>query len=961
MNDEISLKKDKASLCRIKVNKMISSLNSHKDIFIPKYTLTNRNEAKYLSDINKSRKGYSSKASKNKINNIKKISYQNKANKTYRITTKYNYLKQPIDFIINHGVLVYQRNFNGDEVINYGINNEYLRKNRLNMIKNNSSIYQTKTNFAQTENNNMYNKYHKFDLSHQKKSMNNNSKKRLISISDISSSKAKKNISIINNKMNNINLKINKNDINNLNSISIKNLLASSNKKTLTDKNISSVLNTKKILINYKRKKNINNHKFLIIKKKKNLNSILGNEEDSNANTNLYNKNISKNNMNYNNNIIPRVNKKSYIIHLKNKIKKEDKKNDKILIELFEKINKYFLKKYFNLFINKIKENKKREREKERGKRLNTNKYILENSRLNKKIQNSFEFPNHKRSKSISMNRKISSSSLISKDIQKNKNKNKINLSLLKNLRFLSTDKGDKSSELCRDSKSLQKKSEQINNRKRREMTMTFSNRIKNDSVSVFENNYLSDINKTNSFSNINDNNSTNSFINLGLNQKKFRQIFYKDNNFNLNNSDNRKDRSIYKIKLIKGNNNKQKKIISYRIEKANEKENKKEKNEYKNLSEIRYINNKTTNSNNGNENKKNYSNDIDINNKNINKYSKKKQSFNIFIDNNMADFKVNNKIRKNNELKNKNNVRIKEIYTNNILNDIKINKNNNKIRLHVIKNICTKDKRIFINIKYLPMVSKLRNITRYNYKILKIKKIMNYNYIGIRRIKNLVKRNSELEKKLTLIREEDEKSKFQNSYNSIKYIDEDELHSSKKINKNIRVLKDKKNYKLYLTKMVNILEQLYFKYYINNKKYFIKRLKVIYFVFDMKKIINNKIKNTNVYKLLKRKNKGMIYYPKSERYKIRNKFRKIPNIYIEDKVYLNNIIINDKNFLTNSFDFKREFKIFESPNIRPKIYYRNNIIDFSNNSEIHQILSKTENKKFNKNLVYSFDLKKSQ
>ena len=168
MNDEISLKKDKASLCRIKVNKMISSLNSHKDIFIPKYTLTNRNEAKYLSDINKSRKGYSSKASNNKIKNIKKTSYQNNTNNTYRITTKYNYLKQPIDFIINHGVLVYQRNFNGDEVINYGINNEYLRKNRLNMIKNNSSIYQTKTNFAQTENNNMYNKYHKFDLSHQK-------------------------------------------------------------------------------------------------------------------------------------------------------------------------------------------------------------------------------------------------------------------------------------------------------------------------------------------------------------------------------------------------------------------------------------------------------------------------------------------------------------------------------------------------------------------------------------------------------------------------------------------------------------------------------------------------------------------------------------------------------------------------------------------------------------------------
>ncbi len=961
MNDEKSLKKDKASLCRIKVNKMISSLNSHKDIFIPKYTLTNRNEAKYLSDINKSRKGYSiSKASNNKINNIKKVSYQNKANKTYRITTKYNYLKQPIDFIINHGVVVYQRNLNGDEVINYGINNEYLKKNRLNMIKNNSSIYQTNTNFTQTENNNMYNKYNKFGLSHQKKSMNSNSKKRLISTSDMPSSKTKKNISIINNKMNNINLKINQNGINNLNSISIKNLLASSNKKTLTDKNTSSGLNTKKILINYKRKKNTNSHKYLIIKKKKNLNSILGNEEDSNTNSILNNKNISKNN-NYNN-IIPKVNKKSYTIHLKNKIKKVDKINNKILnskkneiINIFEKISKNFLKKYFNLFTNKIKEIKKRE--KEREKRLNTNKYILENSRLNKKIQNSFEFPNHKRSKSNSMNRKISSSSLISKDIHKNKNK--INLSLLisKNLRFLSTDKGDKSSELCRDSKSLQKKSEQINNRKRSEMTMTFSNRIKNDSVSIFENNYLSDINKTNSFSNINDNNSTNSIINLGINQKKFRQIFYKDNNnnLNLNISENRKDKNIYKIKLIKGNNNKQKKIISYRIEKANEKENKKEKNYYKNLSEIRYINNKTTNSNNGN--KSNNIIDIDINNKNKNKYSKKKNSFNIFVDNNMDDFKVNKKIKKNNEL-DKNNIRIKEIYTKNIkeksiLNDIKINKNNNKnenkIRLHVIKNICTKDKRIFLNIKYLPMVSKSRNKTRYNYKTLKIKKILNYNYIGNRKSKNLVKRNSEFEKKLSLIREEDEKSKFQNSYNSIKYIDEGEFHSSKKINNNIRMIKDKKNYKLYLTKMINILDQLYFKYYINDKKNFIKRLKVIYFIFYMEKIINNKIKDTNVFKLLKRKNK--IYYPKSEKYKIRNKFRKISNIYIEDKVYLNNIIINDKNFLANSFDFKREFKIFESPNIRPKIYYRNNVIDFGNNSEINKILSKTENKKINKNL----------
>ena len=800
MNEEISLKKEKASLCRIKVNKMISSLNSHQDIFIPKYTLTNRNEAKYLSDINQSRKGYSSKASNNKIKNIKKISFQNKTNNTYRITTKYNYLKQPIDFIINHGVLVYQRDFNGDEIINYGIDNEYLKKNRLNMIKNNSSIYQTKSNFAQTENNNMYNKYNKFGLSHQKKLMNSHSKRRMISISDMPSSKTKKNISIIQNRTNNINFKINKNSINNLNSISIKNLV-SSNQKTLTDKNTSLGLKTKKILINYKRKKNPNNNKYLIIKKN-NLNNILGNEEDSIIN----NKNIPKKNMNYNN-IIPKVNKKSYTIHLKSKIKEVNKKSDKTLIRnnniiekeiiyLFEKINKYYLKKYFNLFINRIKDNKKRE--KGRGKRLNTNKIILENSRLNKKIQNSFDFPNHNRAKSISINRELSSGSLISKGIQKNKNNKNLSLLISKNLRFFSTEKRDKNKELCRDSKSLQKKYEEIYNRKRREMTMTFSNRIKNDSVSVFENNYLSDINKTNSFSNIIDNNSINS-INLGVNQKNFKQIFYKDNNnnlnLNLNNSDNRKDKNIYKIKLIKGNNNNKKKIISYRIEKTTEKENKKEKEkkDHKNLSEYRY----KTNCNNGF--KKNNSIDININNKNRNKYSKEKHSFNIIADSNMDDFKENKKIMKKNELKDKTNVRIKEIYKNNIkekniLNDIKINKS--KIRLHVIKNICTKDKRIFIKIKYLPMVSKPRNIFKYNYNILKIKKIMNFNYIGMRRSKNLIKRNNEFDNKLSLIREEDEKSKFQNSFNSIKYIEEDEFHSSKKNNNNIRMLKDKKNYK---------------------------------------------------------------------------------------------------------------------------------------------------------------------
>ena len=59
--------KDIGSLCRIKVNKMLSSLNSNKNIFIPKYTISNRNEEKY-SYLTKS-KGKSIKTNHNMKNN----------------------------------------------------------------------------------------------------------------------------------------------------------------------------------------------------------------------------------------------------------------------------------------------------------------------------------------------------------------------------------------------------------------------------------------------------------------------------------------------------------------------------------------------------------------------------------------------------------------------------------------------------------------------------------------------------------------------------------------------------------------------------------------------------------------------------------------------------------------------------------------------------------------------------
>ena len=113
--------KEIGSLWRIKVNKMLSSLNSNKNIFIPKYTISNRNEEKY-SYLTKS-KGKSIKTNHNIKNNNR--NNKPKMNQSNIITTEENYTKQPIDFIINHDVLVYQRNFKGEEVVNLGINNEY--------------------------------------------------------------------------------------------------------------------------------------------------------------------------------------------------------------------------------------------------------------------------------------------------------------------------------------------------------------------------------------------------------------------------------------------------------------------------------------------------------------------------------------------------------------------------------------------------------------------------------------------------------------------------------------------------------------------------------------------------------------------------------------------------------------------------------------------------------------------
>ena len=212
---------------------------------------------------------------------------------------------------------------------------------------------------------------------------------------------------------------------------------------------------------------------------------------------------------------------------------------------------------------------------------------IVKKNILTEKILNSFEIPDHKKSNSIIVNRKMSSNISTTIDNQKNNSKNN-NLSFLisKNLRFFSKDreynKETRESELFRDSQSLQKKYEEICRRKKRDLTLTLTSRFK-ECNSIIENNYLSDINKTNSFSNFNDNISVNS-LKIVENMRKFNHVYYKDNNSlssrnnNEHNNDNdnnngnsnnlvenEKNKNLYKIKLKRGKN-KDKQLLNYRI-----------------------------------------------------------------------------------------------------------------------------------------------------------------------------------------------------------------------------------------------------------------------------------------------------------------------------------------------------------------------------------------------------------
>ena len=990
----MSNKNDIGSLCRIKVNKMLSSLNSNKNIFIPKYTLLSKREEKY-SYLNKS-KGNSAKINHNNLN--KNISHKSKLNKSQIATTEENYNTQPIDFIINHGVLVYQRNFKGEEIVNLGINNEYLRKNKFNMVKNDNTIYQTDSNFK-ISNDNI--SFHKKNYSTQKKMKLNGSKKTLKSMSEIPISKNKYSSSR-QKKILNTNLNTTQNSISSVNSISVKNFFTSTMNKNINKTKTNPSLNLKntKKVNNYVRKKK-NNHnisnKFLLFKKKKNYTligkkNLLNNESEikdkndkiiSKINDNKYytayiikkNDLIKDKKLYDNNSYNPKIN---YNIN----INKEFEKKIKILII---KIKSCFYKKYFNIFIDNIFKHNNHIIEKEdinknynddiNEKGQNTEKRInkisiTEKCRQNKNIKNSNNNKEHKKSNSIIVNKKISSNSTNTNDIQNNNTNNNNNihnntyLSLLisKNLKFFSKDKNNnnsdkRESELFRDTKNLQKKYEQICRRKKKNMTMTFSSKFKDTTSVIDSNNYLSDMNKTNSFSNLFDNNSVNS-LQVKQNNKKFNQVFYKDSSATNSNkkdketekdknmTDNKKDKNIYKIKLIKNNMN-HKKIISYRIEKKlphiiDNNNNVKDKDnlQYSNFSEINNIKNYNNTDNNEKKLTKKFSFNSN-NNKKINEYKTEEN-------NNKYNKKVFIHKKKNYLLEDKNNFKIKDIYMNREKNidTSKINKKNKHMAL-LIKNICTKDKRISIRITYISnILNTNKNNRKYNNDLLNIENIINYNYNpNVKKNKTVIKRKNDLEKKLSLIKEEDEKSKYLNSTKSSKIL-EDELNSTKKKNNNIRLIKEL-SYNPNFSKILNILDKKYPKYsIIIDKKEFIYKLKIICLVSHIKNIIMNKIRNTYMGKCLKKKSleQNKIMLTRIKKQKMKENIQQISNIYIKDKIFLNNIIINDNFLSSRSHEYKKGIKNSESTQLKHNIYYNEdekNIDDISNQP-------KTDNYRYN-------------
>ena len=445
------------TLCRIKVNKMLSTLNTNnQNIFVPKYTIAKKTESNYNSNLNTNNKQV-----KIVDNNKKRIFKKN--------ILKNKDENRPIDFIINHGVLIYQRNMQGEEIINYGINknkNKIIKSKKINN-KSGKILYRAGSN---------YNK-NRIKTDNSKKSINTTRTTFDISLAS-------------------------KND------------------------NLNKYFLWSNTLDNYYSKQH---------------------NENSFINSNI-NNNIINNNSNTNKTILKK-NNTNYLLrkYKKNKPQTKSEINNKI-IYLTKILKNIFSKKLKNIFLFLkfyFQQNNENKADNDKNHSI---KQELKNQ-INKIII-------HKKTDSIVVNKRFSS--------------NLTNL-ISKNFKFFTKEKEEP--ELYRDSKSLEKKYEQICRRKKLNLTMTSIGKFrqKEDNLNENNNNYLSERNTYNSFSSFTYNNN---IKNIMSNKK-----YYKNSPSLINNSVNNEISAItdsinsitenyyYKIKSIE-NNKKDKNIFSYRIDK---------------------------------------------------------------------------------------------------------------------------------------------------------------------------------------------------------------------------------------------------------------------------------------------------------------------------------------------------------------------------------------------------------
>jgi len=365
---------------------------------------------------------------------------------------------------------------------------------------------------------------------------------------------------------------------------------------------------------------------------------------------------------------------------------------------------------------------------------------------------------------------------------------------------------------------------------------MTFTREFKENILSNENSNYLSERFSNYSLSNFNDNNNT-SYTNT--NRIKYNKD-YKYSHIKISNSINHEINSIkdnnniienhnFKINLI--GNESENNIFRYRIDKIRPTN--------KHIS-FKFSRDKIIF-------KEQSFNNTDISRNKIFSYNKY-----------FSRDKDNKKVQ--NYLKNKN----------------KSNKNNkkNQFKFHSIKNICTRDKRININIKYLSYNPE--KIKKKNGRIIfNISKIFDFHYKPKNPNKKRInKRRNEIKNKLYLIKEGNEKN------SNMKLKDTNSLNYHQKIGKQILAIKNMNCFNLNLIKLVNILDK----------------------------------------KIYMRKYESFLRISKFDKNKEIKKFKKnISNIIIKDKIFLNNFFINnDKSlFGSRSLDLDREFNIIDSSSLK--------------------------------------------